>query len=209
MGRKLALLSETSYPERAAMLRNTILITTLTLSMLMPWSTQALTIAEVDIPEHITLAEHSLTLNGAGLRRKAIFNVYVAALYTPTPTHDAQVLIHTSSPQQMRLYLRRDLSANDLIEALRDGMHKNLSPQEQEELAPAQDLFQRTMEQVGAAKKGDIVTLNLFGPKVEILFNQNSLAEINDAKLGAALLKIWLGEHPAQASLKEALLGGQ
>lgn len=63
------------------------------------------------------------------------------------------------------------------------------------------------MRQVGQAKEGDIVVLDMNAPKVRILFNDKVLGELSHPNLTPALLKIWLGQKPAQESLKKALLG--
>ncbi|MGD8927273.1 MAG: chalcone isomerase family protein, partial [Thioalkalispiraceae bacterium] len=54
--------------------------------MLLPGYVFALAIAGIDIPEHIRqkATQHELVLNGAGIRSKFIFDIYVGALYLTT-----------------------------------------------------------------------------------------------------------------------------
>ena len=46
-------------------------------------------VAGVSLPETTTVDGKTLKLNGAGLRKKVVFKVYVAGLYLETPSKDA------------------------------------------------------------------------------------------------------------------------
>ncbi|MFA5609647.1 MAG: chalcone isomerase family protein [Alcaligenes sp.] len=168
---------------------------------------RAATVANVTVPDMVTVQQQSLKLNGAGLRKKVVFNVYVAALYTASPSQDADTIIQAPGPHQVRMVLKRDLDAQTLIDALKDGIHSNLTDPEKQELAPVIKQFEDLMRQVGQAKEGDIIVLDMNAPQVTILFNDKVLGQLSHPNLPPALLKIWLGKKPAQESLKKALLG--
>src|SRR5690606_12111244 len=112
-----------------------------------------------------------------------------------------------SGPRQVRLVLKRDLDAQTLIDALKDGIHSNLTDPERQELDPVIKQFEDLMRQVGEAKEGDIVVLDMNAAQVKILFNDKILGELSHPDLTPAWLKIGLGKKPAQESLKKALLG--
>ncbi|NOX76798.1 MAG: chalcone isomerase, partial [Gammaproteobacteria bacterium] len=61
----------------------------LLLLFFLPVGGYALEVAKVNIPEQIKLADTTLTLNGAGIRSKFFFDIYVGALYLPQKTRDA------------------------------------------------------------------------------------------------------------------------
>ena len=178
----------------------------LSLSLGLP-AVQATTVSQVSVPDAVMVDQQSLTLNGAGLRKKVVFDVYVAALYTASPSQDAQAIIQSPGPHQVRLVLKRDLDAQTLIDALKEGIHNNLTDPEKQDLDPVLKQFEDLMRQVGQAKEGDIVILDMNSPQVRILFNDKMLGELSHPGLTPALLKIWLGKKPAQESLKKALLG--
>lgn len=179
---------------------------TIALALGLP-AAQAETIAGVTVPDTTVVDQQTLTLNGAGLRKKVVFDVYVAALYTAARSQDANQIIHDSQPRQLRLTLKRDLDAQTLIDALKEGVHNNLNEQETQELGPMLGQFEDRMRSVGEAKEGDLVQLDLDAQGVQIVFNQKTLGRIRHPNLAPALLKIWLGPKPAQESLKKALLG--
>jgi hypothetical protein len=61
---------------------------------------------------------------------------------------------------------------------------------------------------MGTLRKGSVVVLDyLPGDGTRIALNRRHLDNIPGAAFNRALLKIWLGEQPTQASLKRALLG--
>ena len=68
----------------------------------------ALTIANVDVPGQQSVAGRDLTLNGAGLRQRFVFHVYVAALYRPKASGDAEEILTSPEPQMLRLTLLRE-----------------------------------------------------------------------------------------------------
>lgn len=191
------------------MLRRSIAALTCALSLALPSFSHALTIADITVPERISLNQHALVLNGAGLRKEFVFDVYVAALYTPTPTQDAALILDSARPQQIRLYLLRSVSHDQLMSSLKTGIQQNLSAQEQAEVKPGLHTFEKHLQKIGAVGKGDIITLSMFESQVTIDFNEQLVANIDDQQLGTALLQVWLGANPAQPSLKEALLGVQ
>ena len=52
----------------------------------------AVEVGGVKLPDTVSADGKTLKFNGAGIRKKAIFKVYVAALYVETPSKDHQLL---------------------------------------------------------------------------------------------------------------------
>jgi len=71
----------------------------------------------VKLDDRASVGGQTLVLNGAGVRTRAIFKVYVGSLYVPekAATLDA-VLART--PRRVQLNLLRNLSADQLVDAL-------------------------------------------------------------------------------------------
>jgi long-chain acyl-CoA synthetase len=168
---------------------------------------QALTVANVDVPEQQTVAGQTLALNGAGLRQRFVFHVYVAALYRPTATHDAQTILDSPEPQVLRLTLLRDINGKALTDALNDGLKANNTEAELAAMKDATDRFEAFMKTGGEGASGDVVEIRFQQGKVSVSFKGKTLGEVSDPRFAAALLKVWLGPAPAQESLKQALLG--
>jgi hypothetical protein len=150
----------------------------------------------------------NLVLNGAGLRKKLFFKVYVAALYAPKKVATASEIIDAREPRRIALHLMRELSADDLVGALKEGLYHNHSEAELAVLKGDIDRFEAIMRGVGNAKSGDVVGIDFTAEGTAVSFNGQARGSVAGPAFGRALLKVWLGEKPVDAGLKQALLGG-
>jgi hypothetical protein len=68
-----------------------------------------------------------LVLNGLGLRQATALkvSVYVAALYVPRASTDANAIIGASTPEQLILHFVRNVSRSDLTKAWDEGFAAN------------------------------------------------------------------------------------
>ena len=76
------------------------LAVTLCVSLVLP--VLAKEVAGVNVPESTTVEGKTLKLNGAGLRKKVVFKVYVAGLYLETPSKDAAAVISSDQTNVTR-----------------------------------------------------------------------------------------------------------
>ncbi|MBB1593683.1 chalcone isomerase family protein [Achromobacter sp. UMC46] len=164
-------------------------------------------VAGVRVPEQLSEGGRALVLNGAGVRTKFVVKVYVAALYTTTKSSDAATLVNSAEPRRIRLQLLRDVDSKSLDDALQEGLRDNTSKQELAELKAPTDSLSRLMAEIGTAKTGDVVDLDFDARGVTIMGNGKQRGRIDSPGFARALLRVWLGDNPAQASLKKALLG--
>lgn len=171
-------------------------------------SPQAAEIAGVRVDDHAKSGGADLVLNGAGIRTKMFFKVYVGALYVPNKTTAAGAVIDAKEPRRVVLHLLRNLDADSLFGALLDGLKANHGEAEMAALKPGIDQFEKIMRGIGNAKAGDVIAID-FGPAgTDIAFNGQPRGGVSDAAFGRSLLKVWLGDKPADADLKRAMLGG-
>ena len=153
----------------------------------------------------------TLVLNGAGLRTKFVFKVYAAGLYLSERKAGAAEVLALAGPKRVSMVMLRDLKAEDLVNALNEGMEKNSPAAELEKLKPQTAELTRTMASIGEAKKGDVIALD-FLPESGTRVLVNGAAKgspIAGADFFRALLRVWLGDNPVEEGLKKALLGEQ
>lgn len=150
-----------------------------------------------------------LQLNGAGVRTRLLMDVYVAALYLPRRSSEAVEVLATAGPWRMQLTFLRSLGAGRMASAFADGMQANTTDAERARLAPAMERLQAILAQVAAVHEGNVLVLE-WAPEGGLrlwLDGQPRGAAIPGADFAAALLRVWLGAHPVDAALREALLG--
>jgi long-chain acyl-CoA synthetase len=170
-------------------------------------SAHAAEVGGVKLDDKTTLGGQEVVLNGAGIRTKAIFKVYVGSLYVPAKAADLSAVL-AKAPRRIQMNLLRNLSSDQLIEALVDGLKDNNTPQELAAVKAQVDELVAIMKAIGDAKEGNVVTMDFVDGATRIGFNGTAKGSIAGEPFNRALMKIWLGDKPIQADLKKALLGG-
>jgi long-chain acyl-CoA synthetase len=134
--------------------------------------------------------------------------VYVGSLYLPAKAGDLAGVL-AKGPRRIQMNLLRDLSADQLVDALNDGLKDNNSEAELAAVKAQQTQLATIMKSFGEVKEGKrLITLDFVDNGTAIGFNGAAKGAIPGEAFNRALTRIWLGEKPAQADLKKAMLGG-
>ncbi len=161
----------------------------------------------VKLPDKAAVGGQELVLNGAGIRTKVFFKVYVGSLYLPAKAADLGAVL-AKGPRRIQMNMLRDLSADQLVDALNDGLKDNNTAAEMAAVKAQQDQLTTIMKAFGEAKEGNVVTLDFVDGATVVGFNGAAKGTIPGEPFNAALTKIWLGDKPVQPDLKKAMLGG-
>lgn len=164
-------------------------------------------VAGVRLDDSIRVGGSELVLNGAGLRSKLFIKLYVGALYATQKSAQPAALIDNPGPRRMSLRLLRDIGADTLHGALEDGLANNNSPEELAAVRAASEQFAALMKGFGKLREGDGIALDFSADGVAIGVNGEARGKVAGGAFARALLKVWLGERPADPALKRALLG--
>jgi hypothetical protein len=151
-----------------------------------------------------------LQLNGAVLRAGFLAKGYVAALYLQEKARNAAVVLGTPGAKRLQLRILRETEPPAMVRALRQGMRNNHSEAQMQELAARLVQFERTLGEVGTAHKGDVINLD-FSPQTGTVVAINGTPRgrpIPGEDFYQAVLRVFLGERPADAGVKRGLLGG-
>jgi hypothetical protein len=176
--------------------------------MMVPLAVCAAEVEGVKIDDQTRVANADLTLNGAGLRKRLFFKVYVMGLYVPQKNPSAGALIDQAGPKRIAIHMLRDVSADAFNEALAEGIRANHSEADVKSLEPRVKELGAIIGAVGEAKKGMAIFLDWNGAETQVMVNGKPTGKaIPGQDLYRALLRIWLGDNPVQDDLKKALLG--
>jgi len=169
----------------------------------------ALELAGVKVDETAHVANRDLLLNGAGIRYKAIFKVYTAALYLSEKKTSPADVISSAGPRRIALVMLRDVSSEDFGQAFMSGIQKNSVKAEKEKIINQLMKFGELFASIPELKKGDVLTTDWIpGSGTLIQVNGKKVGDIfPDVAFYNALLKIWIGDKPADSALKLHLLG--
>jgi Chalcone isomerase-like len=170
-------------------------------------SALAADVGGVTVGDKATVGGQELVLNGAGIRTRAIFKVYVGSLYLPAKATDLAGVL-AKGPRRIQMNILRNLTADQLVDALVDGLKENNSAEELNAVKTQQAELVATMKAFSEVKEKDVVTLDFVDGATRIGLNGAPKGSIAGEPFNRALTKIWLGDHPIQADLKKAMLGG-
>lgn len=160
--------------------------------------------------DRISLAGTDLRLNGAGLRAVAWVKGYVAVLYLTQKATTAEQVQAVSGPKRLRLRMLEEATTDHFTRSFNNGVRRNSSEAQLAALKERMAQFTRMIDQLGNVKKGDTIDLD-FIPGKGLLFVANGKAlgaPIEGEDLYAALLRIFVGNRPADPEMKIGLLGG-
>jgi hypothetical protein len=169
----------------------------------------AVTVGGFPYDESSRAGSQDLKLNGAGVRYKLIFPVYSAGLYLNEKKKTPAEIYATPGAKRMRLVMQRTVNAEEFGQAFLAGIQQNSDKAERARLVEPLMKFGQLFATVPELKKGDTIAIDFIpGQGTVIQINGKQAAEpIAEPAFYTMLLKIWLGDKPADAKLKSALLG--
>jgi hypothetical protein len=183
-----------------------VIIATAVLLMSVTGSLQAREFHDLQFADKVTLAETSLQLNGIGFRTKFFFKIYIGALYTVNRAATRDDVVSQPGPKRVLMHFVYDeVESAKLVAAWDEGFEANTSPAQLENLRGRIEKFNALFPTVHA---GDEVLLDYIpNTGTQVTINGELRGVIEGGDFNTALLDIWLGEEPADESLKEAMLG--
>lgn len=171
----------------------------------------AVDLAGVKLEPTARVGNQDLKLNGAGIRYRAIFKVYVAGLYLPGTSKATSDILSMPGARRVTLVMLREVSNEELGRAFIAGITKNSDRDENAKIIPQLHTFGEIFASIPELKKGDVLTVDWIPDSGTIVHaNGKKVADaIPDIAFYNALLRIWLGHKPADSALKNALLGSE
>jgi hypothetical protein len=167
--------------------------------------TSAVEIAGVKPPDTVTVEGKTLKLNGAGLRTKVVFKVYVASLYLESASKDGAAIVSSDQVKSMRLSILRSLKGSQVTEAIEEGFEKNSKAQ----MAALKPRLTKLGALIPNVEKGDELDLTYVPGKGTVVTVKGAEKGVIEGKdFADALFSVWLGANPVQDDLKKELLKG-
>jgi long-chain acyl-CoA synthetase len=160
----------------------------------------------VKLDDKVSMGAQELVLNGAGVRTRVVFKVYVASLYLPQKAADLAGVL-SKSPRRIQLNILRALSGDQLVDALNEGLAENNTAAELGAVKPQAEALATIMKSLKEVKEKDVITLDFVDGATRIGLNGEAKGSISGDAFNQALTKVWLGDKPVQADLKKSLLG--
>lgn len=191
------------------LLRRAALTTLLALALPFSASAQMVDAGGAKFETSADVGGQKLVLNGVGVRYRAVFKVYGAGIYLKSKADTPDAVIKMDGPKRVMLKLLRDVDAKDLGKAFTDGMEKNLVADERARTINGIFKFGQIFQDVKKAGTGTAIHVDWVpNTGAMVYFDGKQVGEtIKEVEFYNALLRIWLGERPADDKLKDQLLG--
>jgi hypothetical protein len=192
-------------------MRRLITVAAIAASLAWPLSGLAQTteVSGVKFPNTVQVGNAKLQMNGAGVRYKVVFKVYAAALYLSEKATTPEAVLAAPGPRRLHIVMLREIDGHELGKLFTKGMEQNAP---REEFSKSIGGIVKMSEIFSTRKKllaGEYFTIE-WVPGTGTVISVNGKVEgtpIKEPEFYSALMKIWLGKAPADAQLKEALLG--
>ncbi|MEF3255453.1 MAG: chalcone isomerase family protein [Deferribacterales bacterium] len=172
-------------------------ITILVLLTLMPIFSYA-----VNLQPQVEIKNHTLILNGYGIRKKMFFSIYECGLYLPSKTSSYEDVIKVDNKNIRLHFLYKKLTPEDIKKTFKEAIEKNSHDK----------LDSNTIQKFLSFFTFDIVS----GDKIDLYFdkdiltvyhNNKAIGSIENKILSKAIIDIYIGANPIDVSLKNKLLG--
>ena len=161
---------------------------------------------EVTFPDTETIGGTTCKLNGIGLRKKLIINVYLGALYLEKPSTTAAEVISSDQVKRVVLhFIYNNVGPKDLVNAWNEGFEKN-APTQKTALQDRINTFNGYFtEPVKSGEKIIITYIPGQGTEVSVKGKVKGVIQGKDFMEG--LFSVWFGKNPPSEGLKKGMLG--
>jgi hypothetical protein len=166
-------------------------------------------ISGVKLDDPVDVAGTKLQLNGAGIRYKAVFKVYVAGLYLSKKAATPEEAYAAPGPKRISVTLLREIDSNELGKGFTKAFEENTPKGDMVKLIPGLIKMGQIFADQKKLMPGENFTIDWIpGTGAVISVKGKPQGEpFKEVEFFNALMRIWLGPQPADWKLRDAMLG--
>jgi hypothetical protein len=165
----------------------------------------AATLANVTLPDTVTVGNKTLVLNGMGVRTKFFVKVYVAGLYLEKKTQDANAILQQDAARRIVLqFVRSEVTKEQMTEAFDEALKAN-APEKAGSLQGEIGQFLKALETMHEKEQMAVTYVPGVGTTVSV--RGKDKVTIPGQPFGETVFAMWLGPKPPNGDLKNGLLG--
>lgn len=160
----------------------------------------------VPFAEDSVIQGRTCQLNGIGVRKKFLFDIYYAGLYLPQPSQDPAKVLALDGPKRVLMHVvYKEVAADKWVEGWKEGFALT-APQPNADLAARIDKFLACFDQ--PVQRGERVQIT-YAPDqgTEVMIKDKVKATIPGRDFMTALWGIWFGGQPVSEALMNGMLG--
>lgn len=153
------------------------------------------------IPDFAVVDGKNLVLNGTGFRKKFFVKVYLGALYLEKKSSSTEEILSMNTKSIKMHFIYKKVEKEKLKEAFGEGFEKNGADMKSDDV----NAFLTALN--FDVVSGEELDIHLYGENVQLLYKTNEVFKTSSKKLSDALIKIFIGDKPADSGLKNGMLG--
>lgn len=163
----------------------------------------------VKVNDQVEVHGSKLQLNGAGIRYKAIFKVYVAGLYLGKKESTPEGVLAAPGAKRLQITMLREIDSNELGKLFTRGVQDNAPKAEMSKLIPGLIRMGQVFADQKRLVSGDVFSMDWIPGTGTVITVKGVVqgAPFKEPEFFNALMRIWLGPQPADWKLKDSLLG--
>ena len=181
---------------------------------LTPWmpsahAATAMEVGGVQFAATQQVQQSTLQLNGAGVRYKAVFKVYAAALYLEKTAQTPAEVFAQNTPKRLIVHMLREIDSSELGKLFSRGMEDNMDKAAFSKVVPGVLRMSQIFSEHKKLQAGDQFMVDWIpgtGTVITVRGQQQG-DPFKEPEFFNALMGIWLGPKPADWKLKDGLLG--
>lgn len=169
---------------------------------------ETIEVAGISYSDVAEIGSNKLVLNGTGIRYKAVFQVYTAGLYLTRKASSAEQALAAPGAKRIAISMLRPIDAAELGKLFIRGVEDNTTKEEMFRLMPGLMRMGQIFSEQKTLAKGDAFVVDWVpgtGTIITVKGKQQGEA-FKEPEFFNALMRIWLGNNPADWKLKDALL---
>jgi len=167
----------------------------------------ALEVKGVKVPDTAQVGNATLQLNGAGIRTKFFFKVYVGALYLDKKAHTAADVLADAGAKRVAMHWLMGVGSKKVRDGFEDDLKANKTPARLDEQVKQ---FLAIFDTFKEVKEGDVIDIDYVPDEGTVVsLNGKEIGRVAGADFHGALMRVWFGDHPADEDLEEGMLGGE
>lgn len=172
-------------------------------------SADTLDVGGVKIQDSIAIYNNTLLLNGAGIMPGGKTPQYVAHIYARAKFATLDALIASAGPKRLTLTAIREVDTGPILKMLSRSVEATAAKGDMAKLIPGMMNIGNVFKANRVLKPGEVMSLDWVPITGLVIYIGGKMQgdPIREPELFRAAMGVWIGEAPADAKLKDALLG--
>ncbi len=163
----------------------------------------------IKVEDSLTIYNNTLLLNGAGTVMNGKVPQYVAHIYAKQKFTTLDALTTTPGPKRLILTAIREVDTGPILKLLSRSVEATASKGDMAKLIPGMMNIGNVFKANRVLKPGEVMTMDWIPITGLVIYIGGKMQgdPMREPELFRAAMGVWMGEAPADAKLKDALLG--